>query len=650
MQADIGDIHAAAVAVLGVVVVGADDLKIPRFDIVTAEQPQRDAVDTAVASGGIAGHIHALLGAGIQHPDAAVPRDLDVRDVGTLHERQIGNVQVVRPVDAGDHTVMPDGRLVGVLVPALGLPENGAVLKVQIHAVPQKDRGHDVPAAVTVGAAGQNNVSAAGGGYVIQRRLDGIGVVVYRIAERAEVGHAHGVVGQIEGVGVAVGHLIVFDIEAVGQAQRRLSLRLGEQQELIGKQGGRTQPERQICHAEPTVRGYGRQRDAPDPLFSGGRLVRCAQPVGVRHGTGVQAQLSVRIRRRQGVGAESAGHGQRRGSGIRQAGGHGRTRGLQRLFLLKGVAVQQQGAASLDFQPEAGQPPGATGAGGKVEVQGVHIRVLRQGECHGVLRQVVRRRFGGEGQRGGGKPVRVGKDHEHRVPPGHQHTVAPAGIQGQTPAGKAAASVHGQRHGTAAVGQHGVLRRIEVRLSAPFAQRVPHSLQGKGCSERRAVCLQPEPHRRKVHAGQREEIGVTRAGGADRGEGLSRRAEEGGAVYDAAFGRSDAQSGGTAQHFLHRARQRHVGRCVTGYRQIAQRQQGLRLIERQHDVVRLHTSVNPRVGKVVGIVAVVCLRDSFIGEFVLDKVTRHGMLLSFSGVICSRCFRCCRRCPAAGPP
>ncbi len=43
-------------------------------------------------------------------------------------------------------TVMPDGRLVGVLVPALGLPENGAVLKVQIHAVPQKDRGHDVPA------------------------------------------------------------------------------------------------------------------------------------------------------------------------------------------------------------------------------------------------------------------------------------------------------------------------------------------------------------------------------------------------------------------------------------------------------------------------------------------------------------------------
>ena len=205
---------------------------------------------------------------------------------------------------------------------------------------------------------------------MVYGRLNGIGIVVDGIPPGSEVQDADGVVRQIKGVGVAVKVLVVLNAEPLGQAQGLDPLPLGEEQELVGQKRGLPAVERHILQDEPPARTEGtlRQSHTAHRALAAGRFLTAPQPLGIRHGAGIQSQPPACIGGKHLRAGHLSGHGQGAGGLVGHAGEDAYRRLLQRCLLLKGVAVYDQLSLPLGLQPEGGQAAMAAGAGGQVEV------------------------------------------------------------------------------------------------------------------------------------------------------------------------------------------------------------------------------------------------------------------------------------------
>lgn len=154
-----------------VVVVRTDDVEVRHFDVAHVPQPDRNDVDavgavTLVIFLGVA----LVLAFGIHRTDLAGAGDLDVFDAFALEQRQVRNVHVVRPVDAGDRPFVPVGRFILVIARVLRLPKDRAFGDVQFDVAFQQDVGRDIAFAVKRAVAVEHDPSAPLRGSVVDRR------------------------------------------------------------------------------------------------------------------------------------------------------------------------------------------------------------------------------------------------------------------------------------------------------------------------------------------------------------------------------------------------------------------------------------------------------------------------------------------------
>ena len=119
VELKVGEVDVFAVVERRMVVVGADDLDAADLHVFAQEESKRDAVDAPVAADRVAGHSDVFLGAGVEHPDRALTGYFYVAVVRGLDERQVGGVEIVGPVDAGNDIVVAVRRLIGVVAAQL---------------------------------------------------------------------------------------------------------------------------------------------------------------------------------------------------------------------------------------------------------------------------------------------------------------------------------------------------------------------------------------------------------------------------------------------------------------------------------------------------------------------------------------------------
>ena len=625
MELHVGDVDVGGVVVLGVVVVGASDVNVLAHAMIHVEEAQGDAVDAVGTARGVAGHTHALHRAGIHHADGSGARDLEVVDVGGLDQGKVGDVEVMRPVDAGDHAVVPVSHLVVVVVPQLGLPQDGPLLKMQIHEGAHEQAGDHVAAAIEILATGQDHPTAACLGHGVDGGLNGHGVVGEAVALSAEIRDGQGVIGEVEGVGVLVEVLVVLNVEAVAEPQGGHTVLFREDGELVGQTGGVLVAQGDAVDDDLTLATLGDHTLTQIPLA-------CGEILLVGHGGGVELHLAAGVGR-QGLGTrQRALEGDGLGHGIGGEGQHLTPHLADGLLLLEGVAMDDQLTHTVGLQGEGLQPSAAVlAADRQIEVVGMGLSVLIQRQRHRARATVVgnvrQLRFGGGGL--------VLDDYEHGVAERHNHVVDAVRVIREGGRGQKGFPVQRQHHGTASVGNTALLavadtvhasavRRVEVGLTAHLAQSVQHVAVGHGdihLGDVPAVGVGPHLQRHadggKVHLQSGDETRFL--GHVDYGaEGLSLCAPQGHAAEHTlalALGEHEARHLGESLPLLGSQGNLHGGNTVLQ----SQGADGLGGLEDEAAclvVLRNHP--------LVGGVGVVGLAHLFVGVLILDKVTGHG--------------------------
>ena len=465
MQAQVGKVNVFGVAVFGVVVVGANDLKIAAFTPFHAEKSDRDDVNAVGASGCVTGHIHALLRAGVHHADRALTRDFDVVQICALDQGQIANVQAMRPVNAGDHAVMPVGYLIVVIIPQLGLPQHRAVSKVKLDVRAHQNRGGNVSTTVKIVRSRQQHASATGSSHAIDGVLNGFSVVVHRVTVCTAIGDRNCVVGQVKCVRILVKILVIFNVKALAQAKRLAALDLCKGDELIGQQRGVLVIKRNVVHAKVCRQGALANQTLTRRGFhtrSRGRVC---------HGGGVNADHTACV-----IGqlrkVRLAAYLDRLCLGVSHARSNAARVIDQRLFLLKGVAVNDDVAFALGAEGKLQQSAVAAGRVRKIEVVCVGLIIIGEPEGLAITTFVQRGLVAQRCSLGGGA---VGQHHKYRVAARHEHVVGRARMVGEQGRGQRGSTLQGKDHLAALVGQRAALDRVKVRLrtyQAKVVQRV----------------------------------------------------------------------------------------------------------------------------------------------------------------------------------